>query len=940
MLYVVVWWVIIQIIGLAALPLGFRLFRHLPDRGYTLAKPLGLLLVTYLFWLLGMLGFLRNTTASIVFCLVIVAAASVYLYHNGRDTGSTLLEFLRSHWKLALVIEVLFLAGFALWAPYRAYNPEISATEKPMEFAFLNGILRSDRFPPLDPWLSGFAISYYYFGYVMVALLTRLSGVPSSVAFNLGIALLFAWTLTGAFSVVYNLVAGFLGRVERRSRVTLNGVKSLGVGEGEILRFAQNDTEGAPVTLNEVKSLGVSEGEILRFAQNDEEGAQNDEGDAQNDTEGAPVTLSLTSASSAEPSKGLGAGGGERVHGTAVLFGLLGAWMVAIAGNLEGFFESLHSKGVGSDAFWNWLDIKNLAGASVTGGWYPTDNWWWWRASRVIHDRDFLGNSVEVIDEFPFFSFMLGDMHPHVLSLPFVLLALGLALNLILAAGSDRQEGHAAETRNWLETVFGETWWVFIAYALCMGAIGFLNTWDLPIYFVVLMGAFVVRRRAMPLDGWIADTVIVGLALSVLAFVLYLPFYAGFQSQAGGILPTLLFSTRWQQYLVMFGLPLFMVLGLVVVRWSEVWRRLAWRERLTMARNTVVLWVLLFVSAFAAMFLSLVPLFVTERGRSFLEGLRHNEAVRQMIGDLPWGDLLVQLIARRLASPWTSFFLALLLAVLVILLLRGLRRRGADDTDSGTGCPPADPSTTFALWITLMGLALTFSVEFVYLRDTFGTRMNTVFKFYYQAWLLLSLSGVYGVFYVLQGSIMRRPRSRPVWWGRLAWTVVLLALLGMSAVYPLLASYNKAGGFQAAPTLDGTAYMAEHHADDHAAIEWLNENVAGAPGIVEATGGSYSYYARVSAQTGLPTVLGWGGHELQWRGNYDEAGRREPDISTIYESLDLDLTLTLLDKYGIKYVYVGDLERRKYPQLTMAKFDQLFDVAYQNDSVRIYERRD
>ena len=96
MLYVVIWWVIIQIIGLAALPLGFRLFRHLPDRGYALAKPLGLLLVTYLFWLLAMLGFLRNTAGSIVFCLAIIAAVSVYLYYKGRDTGPTLLEFLRS----------------------------------------------------------------------------------------------------------------------------------------------------------------------------------------------------------------------------------------------------------------------------------------------------------------------------------------------------------------------------------------------------------------------------------------------------------------------------------------------------------------------------------------------------------------------------------------------------------------------------------------------------------------------------------------------------------------------------------------------------------------------------------------------------------------------------------------------------------------------------
>ena len=855
MLNVVIWWIIIQVLSAAALPLGFRLFRHLPDRGYALAKPLGLLLVTYLFWLLGMLGLLRNTTGSIVFCTVIVAAASIYFYQRGGDAGMSLTAFLRSHWKLVLVTEALFLIGFAAWALYRAYNPEISATEKPMEFAFLNGILRSDRFPPLDPWLSGFAISYYYFGYVMIAVLTRLSGVPSSLAFNLGIALLFALTLTGTFSAVYNLVAAHLRRREPRDRDAI--------------------------------AAGL-------------------------------------------------------VPGKAIGFGLLGAWVVTIAGNLEGFFESLHTRGLGSAAFWDWLDVKNLPGAAISGGWIPNDNWWWWRASRVIHDRDLLGNSVEVIDEFPFFSFMLGDMHPHVLALPFVLLALGLALNLILAGGDRALVAAGADSDReppWYEAVFGEPGWVLIVYALCIGAIGFLNTWDLPIYFVILLGAYAVRRLGRPVRGWLTDTLIVGLAMGLLSFALYAPFYLGFQSQAGGILPTLLFSTRWHQYLLMFGLPLFMVLGFVAVRCGEIWRRLGKSERVAMLRNTLVLWLGVFAAAFVAMFALLIPLFVTERGRAFLDGLRNNEAVRQMIGDVPWRQLLGELAVHRLATPWTGFFLALLLAILVVLLLRGIRRSAPGMLETAQDATAADPSTTFALWIVLIGLLLTFGVEFVYLRDTFGTRMNTVFKFYYQAWILLGIGGVYGAFYVIYGARADRSGGRPIHWLRALWTLALIALLVVSAVYPLLASYSKAGGFQGAPTLDGIAYMQQMSPDDYAAIQWLNENVMGAPSIVEASGGSYSQYARVSAQTGLPTVLGWGGHELQWRGNYDEAGRREPDIDAIFESFDPELTLTLLDKYGIKYVYVGPVERRDYPAAALAKFDELLDVAYQNDQVTIYEYR-
>ena len=848
MLHVITWWLIVQVFGAAALPLAFRLFRHLPDRGYALAKPLGLLLITYLFWLLSMLGFLRNTAGSIVFCLVAVAITSAYLYFQQRNEGPSLPSFLRTHWKVVLVTELLFLIGFAVWAMYRAYNPDISATEKPMEFAFLNGILRSERFPPLDPWLSGFAISYYYFGYVMMAVLTRLTAVPSSVAFNLGIALLFAWTLTGAFSAVYNLAAAF----QRREH-----------------------PEQVPTP--------------------------------------AP--------------------------GAAMGFGLLAAWVTTVAGNLEGFFEALHSRGLLPESFWHWLDVKNLAGATVTGQWYPTDNWWWWRASRVIHDRDFLGNSVEVIDEFPFFSFLLSDMHPHVLALPFVLLAVGLALNLMLGAVTAQASSGARASRppasRWLEHLFGEAWWVFIAYALCIGAIGFLNTWDLPIYFVVMLGAYAIRRRASSPESWLTDTVVLGLLMGVLCLILYLPFYVSFQSQAGGILPNLLFSTRWQQFVLMFGLQLFMLIGLLSVRWAEVWRCVG-RDRgvpaqFRLARDTVALWWGLFIGAFGVMLLFLVPLFITRHGRAFLEGVRANEAVRQVVGDLPWHELLLRLLAFRLASPWTAFAMALLLAVVVMLLLKGSGQPQADRPDPCL----AQSSTTFALWLALIGLALAFSVEFVYLRDTFGTRMNTVFKFYYQAWVLLSLSGVYGLFYIF--SARYRPTGQRIL--RVLWVAGIVVLFAISAVYPLLASYSKADGFRGPPALDGVAYMAVHRPDDYDAIRWLNENVVGAPVILEATGGSYTEYARVSSQTGLPTLLGWGGHELQWRGNYDEAGRREPDIEALYGNFDPNLTLTLLDKYGIKYVYVGYLERQKYPPAALAKFDQLLDVAYQNDGVTIYEYR-
>jgi hypothetical protein len=225
MIEVLRFWLVIQLFALAALPLAWRLFGALPSRGYALAKPLGLLLVTYVLWMGGSLGLLRNSAGGILASLALVAAASLWLGRTGlrrpaealdrnsdaSDTAdrspftarlssepasqghrSPLTAWLRANWRMILLTEVFFLAAMALWAFVRSYSPEITTAggEKWMELTFLNGILRSERFPPLDPWLAGFAISYYYFGYVMLAALTQLSGLAPSVAFNVGLGLL------------------------------------------------------------------------------------------------------------------------------------------------------------------------------------------------------------------------------------------------------------------------------------------------------------------------------------------------------------------------------------------------------------------------------------------------------------------------------------------------------------------------------------------------------------------------------------------------------------------------------------------------------------------------------------------------------------------------------------------------------------------------------
>jgi YYY domain-containing protein len=237
------------------------------------------------------------------------------------------------------------------------------------------------------------------------------------------------------------------------------------------------------------------------------------------------------------------------------------------------------------------------------------------------------------------------------------------------------------------------------------------------------------------------------------------------------------------------------------------------------------------------------------------------------------------------------------------------------------------------LILVLVGLTLPLAVEFVYLRDNFGIRMNTIFKFYFQAWVLLALASAFGVYYVsqhLRGLL------------RVAWQVCMALLVIGGLVYPVLAIPNKADFFRNQPTLNGMAWIKDYRPGDYAAVEWLRANAPANAVILEAAGAryaAYQYTSRISAMTGLPTLLGWGGHESQWRGNYDEPARREPDIESLYNTPDIRQAQVLLDKYGINYVIVGALERERYSPPGLKKFEQFMDVAFQQDDTTIFRRR-
>jgi YYY domain-containing protein len=502
---------------------------------------------------------------------------------------------------------------------------------------------------------------------------------------------------------------------------------------------------------------------------------------------------------------------------------------------------------------------------------------------------------------------------------------------------------------------------LWLLTAVILGGLSFLNTWDVLIHLFVVLGAFALAQWRS--HGWsgkiLVRTIYVALLLVIPAVLLYLPFYFGFRSQAGApfLLPMLSRPTRLAQFLIVFGLPLGTITILLLV--------LAARQRFRHWQTGLVTAVSLLLALFllALLFSWIVAASAEGSGRVINlaaelgiplaarpEGLAMGWAVTAVLAILP------TYLQARFGYPALTLLLATLLALAVMVLRETMNQRRdaetqreeAESAHSGVavGSQPTvvlTPSLPFAILLIITGILLTLGPEFLYLRDNFGVRLNTIFKFYYQAWALFGVAAIFGLYALWQATTGVK-RAVPA----LVTAAYGLALL-LSLLFPYYAVQSRAEEFRGAadaefrqpPTLNGLAAMQTFNFDEYAAIQWLRENVTGTPVILESVGGQYSEYGRVSASTGLPTLLGWAGHEYQWRGSStQEPAVRDPAVRDIYTAANWDGSnaALLLDDYGVELIYVGNLERSTYglfgPELQ--KFDDRLEVAYQNSSVTIY----
>ncbi|HUU34871.1 MAG TPA: DUF2298 domain-containing protein, partial [Vicinamibacterales bacterium] len=439
------WALTLELLGLTAFPLAALALGRLPDRGWLLSKGVGLLLLGYGAWLPASLRWLPFTRGSLVAIAMAMAATSAFVVWRQRTSFA---RFVRERWALILGEECLFWIAFGGLLLVRMGNPDLwhpyFGGEKPMDFAFLNAVVRSEYFPPYDPWFAGGYLNYYYFGFVLIGSLVKLTGIVPAAAYNLAVPTLFALTAAATFSVVHALVS----------------------------------------------SLDARRGE-----------------DGQRPPSGT----------------------------FAVLHGIAGVLCVAVLGNL--------------------VEVRLLTRSLWEGRWsqVPLSEWFWTATRAMPHPAHEAGP----ITEFPFFTFLYGDLHAHAMGLPFTILVLALVVSFVLPSSAPAAtDPTSATARFWL-------------LALTLGALFPLNAWDYPTYALiaaagVFYGRWLHRESRQSLATLAGETMVWVVALLVVGRVLFWPFFAHYGQAYGAFALWNGSRTSVSAYLLIHGLFLFLITSAVV----------------------------------------------------------------------------------------------------------------------------------------------------------------------------------------------------------------------------------------------------------------------------------------------------------------------------------------------------------------------------------------
>ena len=464
-----------------------------------------------------------------------------------------------------------------------------------------------------------------------------------------------------------------------------------------------------------------------------------------------------------------------------------------------------------------------------------TDYWFPSSTRYIGFDPAVTGD--ETIHEFPSYSFVLGDLHAHVINVFLVLTVLGILYS-------------------WIKTNSGKSWRQreIGLLGLLLGMFLFSNTWDFMIYYVVICGTLLFGNLKRYSSGSCISqalkwSVIQWIELLAAAFLASLPFHLTFENVMVQGIGIVKIHTAFYQFSVLWAFPLLVCVPFVI----GILRR--------------------------------IGTFPEKKFRSFFSNIKYSDL--------------------------------------------------------------------YGLVLVLCAIGLIFIPEFVYVRDIYektAPRANTMFKLTYQAYIMFGIMMAYILVFftvnrikrcngadstVMCKGLLRCPRLQSLT-GIIA-ILVLISTCGYleNAITHWFTGFPKRNAYQ---TLNATNYLETAISDDAAAIRWLNENVEGQPIILEASGDSYQDYDnRVSAMTGLQTVLGWYVHEWLWRNDLEEENQRKEDVQTIYTSSNADQIKSLIEKYKISYLFIGSCEYEKYGEINSELLASIGKVVFRQSETTIIE---
>lgn len=810
---VILWWLGIVGLGIVIAPYLFVAFPALTDRGYGLAKITAMLIIGWIGWLAASLRVPLWSGQGLWLITGLLGVGAAFIVFKQR---ARILDYVKEHWRLLVMIEIIGALMYGAFIIVRMTNPDLWTVgfggEKPMDFAYFNGVLRSTIFPPIDPWHAGGYMNYYYFGFVVVGVPVLMFGVVPSIAYNLILPTLFSALGVGAFSVAYSLVSRWTTRADNPAMRRPFGNPLLAGVAALMLVTVLGNLDTPRVLFRGLADLGGYNGDTADMRNFLIEDYQRSTGQFPDETVMNDI---------------LRRGDNPRL-------------MDRIRYQLDHTPEFVGAMFSGLSL---WLQNSDVYRLPINS------DRWFWAPSRTITES--VGGGA--ITEMPIFTFIYGDLHAHMISMPLMVLAVAFVFNEIALAGREQRR------------IGARTLALFIG-ALTCGMFIATNSWEYPTFmlFGVLglgYGWWLTWREFSRRSLWSMLLTIGGFI--VIAWAVALPYTRWYASAYTSVRAWEDAKTPLWAYFNIHGLFLFLTVSLLL--WETArWMRSV-KVRTLRGKRDLLLFSLLIVIGVIGL-----SLYLANRGVII---------ALVVLPLLAWIALLFfrpnQNIPMQFVLVINGLALAITLGVDLVVLEGDIARQ----------------NTVFKFYMQVWILfSIAGGAAFAWLFD------------HIERWPIFNR-----IVWVSIGSLMLFAAVLFPIMG-----VPAKAVYRLSDDTPPTLDGAK---FIAYASYFENDAMVDMQADADA-IRWLQDNVQGTPAIIEGhSAGEYRWGGRVSIQTGLPAVLGWNFHQRQQRGLEpltELVWQRMANVNNFYRTPDINTAWEILKHYNVKYIVVAGLERALY----------------------------